>query len=58
MTFHATALHSNLTDRLNQTFDMYTTDKEKIEMSESSVTALASIDKKGQVDQDGDDKDK
>jgi hypothetical protein len=37
MTFHATALHSNIADRLQQTFDMYSNPKEKIEMSESAV---------------------
>lgn len=37
MTHHANALHSNIADRLKQTFDMYTNDKEKIEMSESTT---------------------
>lgn len=37
MTHHANALHSNIADRLKQTFDMYTNDKEKIEMSESTA---------------------
>lgn len=51
LTHHAAGLHSNIADRLGQTFEMYTNAREKIEMADQpGAETAAAVDDQGTSD--------